>query len=345
MSTNHLNEAFEGSYFDEQAIWLKSGTYEAAVLPGVGANMVVFRDKSNGYAFLRAPAKEEMEGFKSRPILHGIPVLFPPNRFEDGAFYWKGKTYSFPINEKDRNNHLHGFLHNIPWNVEQFSADAYESFVTLSLTIDRDHKVYTYFPHSFTIKLRYTLSENGLFKHVFVQNHGSEQMPCLLAFHTALNAPFDSDSLASDYTFKMTIGERYEMTDRMLPTGEYQPLTSEEKQMQGKGLSPFFESMDNHYTAVPQDGRNRMELTDHRTQTTLVYDIGASFKHWMIWNNGATEGFFCPEPQTSMVNAPQWLNPSTDKSSLDKKLTADQMGIIALNKGEIWEETCRIYVK
>ena len=274
---------------------------------------------------------EEMDSFRARPIIHGIPVLFPPNRYEDGKFPWEGKTYQFPINEAKTNNHLHGFVHDIPWEIEHFNADSLETRVILSLKVTEGHSVYAYFPHSFTIKLRYTLSEAGLQQQITVRNDGKERMPCLLAFHTTVNAPFASNSTAANYKFKLTIGERWALDDRMLPTGAYQPLTADEERMKTGGLSPFFASMDNHYTVQPQNGRNRMELTDDRNKVTLVYDVGTAYKQWMIWNNNAQEGFFCPEPQINLVNAPY------------SSLPAEQIGLIGLESGELWEETARLY--
>ena len=76
-----------------------------------------------------------------------------------------------------------------------------------------------------------------------------------------------------------------------------------------------------------------MELTDTKLGVTLVYDVGTSYKQWMIWNNNATEGFFCPEPQISLVNAPK------------VDLPADEIGLFSLAPGEIWEESARLYVK
>jgi aldose 1-epimerase len=330
---NTEQKAYEGTYQGEPAVWLKAGPYEVAVLPGVGGNLIAFRDTEKGYKILREPAPEEMNEFKNRPIVHGIPVLFPPNRYEDGQFPWDGKVYNFPINEEKTNNHLHGFLHNIPWTVEEYNTSDSESWVTLSVSITEDHPVYQYFPHVFTFKLRYTLSSLGLQQHVVIKNDGQERMPCLLAFHTAINAPFDPGSKASDCTFKMTTGQRYELDDRMLPTGKFQTLTPQEEQMKAGGLSPYFEEMDNHYTAEPQNGRNLMELTDNRDGKVLIYDVGTSYKHWMIWNNFKTEGFFCPEPQINLVNAPK------------VDLPAEDIGLFALEPGEIWEETSRIYIK
>lgn len=331
----HDAKAYAGTYQGEKAVWLKSGCYEAAVLPEIGGNLIAFRDTEKKYRFLREPAMDEMDSFKAKPIVHGIPVLFPPNRYEDGTFHWNGATYQFPVNEPRTGNHLHGFVHNIPWQVERFSADDAESHVTLALKVNKGHPVYRYFPHAFTIKIRYTLSGLGLLQHVTVRNDGEDRMPCLLAFHTAINAPFAPDSTAADCRFKMTIGKRWELNERMLPTGQYQPLTPEEERMKEGGLSPYFEPMDNHYTAVPQNGRNRMELTDIKEGITLVYDAGTAYKQWMIWNNNATEGFFCPEPQVNLVNAP----------NLNFPLDPELIGLNSLEPGDLWEETSRIYIK
>ncbi|MFE5322980.1 aldose 1-epimerase [Paenibacillus sp. NPDC056579] len=325
------SKAYEGLYQGEKAVWLSYGRYEAAVLPEIGGNLIAFRDKEKGYRFLHEPAEEEMESFKEKPIIHGIPVLFPPNRYEDGKFPWNGTCYQLPVNEPSTGNHLHGFLHNIPWTVEQYAADEYASRITLVQQVREGHPVYRYLPHEFTIKLSYVLSDLGLQQHIVVRNDGTDAMPCLLAFHTSINAPFAPGSTAADYKFTMTTGKRWELNDRMLPTGQFQPLKPEEELMKSTGISPFFEPMDNHYTSEPQNGRNRMELTDTRLQVTLVYDVGTAFKHWMIWNNNATEGFFCPEPQINLVNAPS------------VSLPAEQIGLLSLAPGEIWEETGRLY--
>lgn len=325
--------AFEGQYEGEAAIWLKAGRYEAAVLPGIGGNLICFRDTENGYRFLHEPEAEGMEAFKARPGIHGIPVLFPPNRYEDGKFPWNGKTYQFPVNEVATGNHLHGFLHTAAWEVEEFGSGLTESFVTVSIKVDEHHPSYVFLPHKYTVKLRYSLGAGGLSQQLLVHNDGDDVMPCLLAFHTAVNAPFAPGSTAQDYRLKCTIGERWELNDRMLPTGAFQELQPEELQLQGEGVNPFYGAMDNHYTAVPQNGRNRMELTDSKAGVTLVYDVGTSYKQWMIWNNGAREGFFCPEPQINLVNAP------------NVDLPAEDIGLFSLQPGEYWEERARIYVK
>ncbi|GGH10807.1 aldose 1-epimerase [Paenibacillus segetis] len=326
-------QAYEGEFQGEKAIWLKAGCYEAALLPEIGGNLIAFRDVEIGLKFLHEPDLDEMQSFKERPMIHGIPVLFPPNRYEDGRFPWDGKVHQFPVNESATGNHLHGFLYNTPWEIDEYGQTNMESYVSVSVKVDEHHDAFQYFPYHCTIRLRYSLGENGLSQRVTILNEGEEKMPCLLAFHTSVNAPFAAGSSAQDYRLKLTIGERWELNERMLPTGRFQALTPEEALMSGEGVYPFFESMDNHYTASSQNGRNRMELTDLKRQITFVYDVGTTYKQWMIWNNEAREGFFCPEPQINLVNAPL------------VNLPADDIGLFSLDPGEIWEESSRWYVR
>ncbi|MPY16702.1 aldose 1-epimerase [Paenibacillus glucanolyticus] len=325
--------AYEGVYHDESAVYLRAGAYEAVMLPGIGGNLISFRDLEKGYRFLHEPAPEEMAAFRERPMIHGIPVLFPPNRYEQGNFRWNGKIHHLPVNEEATGHHLHGFLYNIPWELDDYGHSKQEAYVTVSVHVDERHPVYEAFPFPFHIQLRYSLSDQGLSQRVTITNTGTASMPCLLAFHTSINAPFVEGGDARDYRMKLTLGKRWELGESMLPTGAHQPLSASEEAMQGDGVYPFFERMDNHYTAAAQNGRNRMELTDEAAQLTLVYDVGTSYKQWMIWNNEATEGFLCPEPQINLVNAPNMDMP------------AEEVGCFSLEPDEIWEETSRLYVK
>lgn len=328
------HRAYEGIYQGKRAIWLEGGRYEAALLPEQGGNLIAFRDIESGYRFLREPDDEEgMRKFLARPFVFGIPVLFPPNRYEDGKFRWKDRTYQFPVNEEETGHHLHGFFYDIPWDVVEFGNTDTESFVAIANRVDETHPVYQYFPHKFVIKLRYSISEDGLSQHVTIRNEGDDEMPCLLAFHTAINAPFAPGSTARDCRVKVTVGERWELNERMLPTGNYLEPSEQDAQLRESGIYPFSEEMDNHYRAVPHNGRNRVELADLKENVTLIYDVGVSYKQWMIWNNFGIEGFLCPEPQTNLINAP------------NMDLPAEEIGLFSLNPGEIWEETGRLYMK
>jgi aldose 1-epimerase len=324
-------QAWEADYCGERAVWLRAGRYEAALLPDTGGNLIALRDTERGFRYLHEPGAEEWEAFKRFPVIHGIPVLFPPNRFEDGTFTLNGRTYAFPINEPSTGNHLHGFLYDIPWQVTGFGAADGASFVEIGLRVNEEHPVYTHFPHRFRFRIRYTLSERGLHQAAEVANEGGEAMPCMVAFHTAVNAPFDPHGSAGDYKLTLSIGKRWEMNERMLPTGRFQPLTPNEQLLASTGVYPFFEAMDNHYTAEAVEGVHLMTLTDVKRGVRLVYEADPAFKQWMIWNNNATPGFFCPEPQTVLVNAP------------NSGLPAEETGLVMLEPGAVWRAESRLY--
>jgi aldose 1-epimerase len=52
-----------------------------------------------------------------------------------------------------------------------------------------------------------------------------------------------------------------------------------------------------------------------------------------VYNGAANGRFFCPEPQTSMVNAP------------NVDLPPDQTGLIRLEPGQKWNAVSRMYVQ
>lgn len=326
--------AKEGQYQGEAAILLGFGDYSAIMLPRMGGNLISLRHEALGYKLLREPEADEWDSFVQRPSVHGIPVLVPPNRYEDGKFTFDGREYSFPINEPATNNHLHGFVFNVPWDVADFGSSEERSFVTVKLLFDERLAGFAHFPHRFTISMTYTLDGSGLTQQVDVVNQSDATMPLMLGFHTAVNAPFAPGSSPDDVKLRLTIGQRWELSERMLPTGRTMPLSADEQRwIEGDG-SPYCAALDNHYTAAPQPGRgNRMELTDETAGTRFVYDVGTQYKHWMVWNNKISRRYFCPEPQTNLVNAP------------NSTLPDEQTGLIALAPGASWSASSRMYVE
>ncbi|MFB5188814.1 aldose 1-epimerase [Alicyclobacillus fastidiosus] len=323
----------EITYHGEKAVCFEYGPFQAVVLPEIGANLISFRDVERGLSFLREPTVDEMPEFTSSPTKHGIPVLFPPNRFEDGVFSIGEYTYQLPINEPSRNNHLHGFLHSVAWDVTATGRGEHDAFAVFTLVVDEEHPVYKAFPHCFRFDLEYRLSNTGLRQTVSVQNQGTSPMPCMLGFHTAISVPFSERSTKSDYLFTATVGRRLELSERMLPTGNHLDLAPAERSMQTVGVNPFFEPMDNHYTARPEKGRNFATVTDRREHIRLVYDVGVKYRHWMIWNNEAGGSFFCPEPQINRVNAP------------NLSLASEETGLVILKQGETWSEVSTMFIE
>ena len=319
----------------EPAIRLCAGGYEAIMLPKIGANVISLKYLEEGLHILRTP--EDLASFKARPQSYGIPVLFPPNRIEDGTFIVGESTYHFPINS-NHNNHIHGFLHTRPWVVTRLDVlneDAVEAEVVF--TADKNTDFFPYFPHEFQFTLVYHLSSEGLMQKASITNQSKQPMPFGLGYHTALRVPFHPNSSPDDYRLLISIGTRWELNERMLPTGVQLPLSDEEMDFRGNGKRPFGPALDNHYTALPLIIRGTSfhgaKLEDQSKNLRLIYEVGENYKHWMIWNGSGNDGFICPEPQTWTVNAPNL--------SLPHEIT----GLKILAPGETWKETCRLYIR
>ena len=99
------------------AVRFEAGGYEAIMIPQVGANVVKLSHKTSGVEILRTPTQEEVETFKGRPQVFGLPLLFPPNRIEDGTYSFDGRRYQYPITIPDQHNYHHGIIKSQPFTV------------------------------------------------------------------------------------------------------------------------------------------------------------------------------------------------------------------------------------
>jgi aldose 1-epimerase len=322
--------AKQGTYESEPAILLKYGQYSSVMLPRIGGNLISFRDDDRGYRFLREPEGAEFASFVSRPLVHGIPVLFPPNRYDGGQFEFDGRAYRLPVNEVHTGNHIHGFAYQAEWEVTDYGSNDEGCYVTVKLQFDENNPDFVFFPHECTLTQTFTLTNEGLKQQFDAVNESSLPMPFMLGFHTTVNAPFAPGSRVEDLECGIAIAQRWELSDRMLPTGRTHPL-SEGEQLLKEGVgNPYCESLDNHYSAA-SGGRNAMTIYDRRENVRFVYDAGEAYKHWMVYNGVANGKFVCPEPQAGMVNAP------------NVGLPTEVTGLIRLEPGQRWSATSRMY--
>ena len=74
-------------------------------------------------------------------------------------------------------------------------------------------------------------------------------------------------------------------------------------------------------------------ITDLKTKAEIVYEISDDFLFWVVWNEGGDHGYFCPEPMTWMINAP------------NLPLPGDESGYRELAPGESKSVTERIYAR
>jgi aldose 1-epimerase len=283
------------NFIQEPAYEIENSRFKAIVAPGLGSNLLSLFDKEHNAELLRTP--QSREEYEQRPMLYGTPVLFPPNRIEDATFTFQGRTYHLEMNRAKENNHIHGFVHNKPWDV--VSTDDDNNKLVTSLRSEEYPEIMEQFPHAFALTLTFVLTEKGLNQSLTVSNHGKETMPVGLGYHTTFNFPIHSSRL------QMQIGKQWVLGSRMLPTGELADSTLQKELAFGTVLEG--KKLDDAYM-ITDDKRAILSMPE--LGISITYTVGDTFKHWVIFNGQGTEDFLAVEPYSWITNAPNLQLPA-----------------------------------
>ena len=298
-----------------QAIEFAKGDYTALLIPSVGANVVRLANTRLGVEILRTPAADEIETFKSRPQIFGLPLLFPPNRIADGRYTFEGRTYQYPITIEKEHNYHHGIIKGLPFVVSKIKEDAEEVKIECRYYSNLFHDaIYRDFPHAFKCKVIFKLSVKGLKQEVTFSNRSEERMPVGVGFHTPICIPFAGGE-AADYVMRAAVGEQVELSERNLPTGKKLPLTEQFAKLRNEGLQVTdCAPIEAGFTLreIEVDGRPyRGALVENkRTGVRVFYEVDDKTTYWTIWNNGGQVPYCCPEPQSWETNAPNAADPA-----------------------------------
>lgn len=196
-----------------RAVEFSKGDYAALLVPDMGANLVRLADTRRGIEILRAPAGDEVEEFRRRPHVFGLPILFPPNRIADGQYTFDGRTYRFPITDAKGGHYHHGILKSQPFAVSKAWETADEVLVECRYYSNAGNDaIFRDFPHEFKCKIVYRLTAGGLEQEVMFANRSKEPMPVGVGFHTPMRIPF-AGGAAGDYVMRAAIGEQVERAD------------------------------------------------------------------------------------------------------------------------------------
>lgn len=250
-------------------VQLTCGKWQAEILPHCGANLISL--KIGDYPILRTP--ESTEAYSQAPVLFGNPLLLPPNRTKDGCFFFQGTEYHLPINERNRNNHIHGLIHTAPFQLKT----ATNRRAVCSLTNQGE-----WFPFPFEMNVSFELDSNGLTQRIEIINIGPTSMPVLLGLHTTFCAP---------NIFVVPINRRWSTDVRYIPSGRLVDLTKQEITYK-TGCRPEGQVITGFYTAEGHTARIG----------PIHYEASPLFTQWVLFNQGGTNGLLCVEPQSGCVN-------------------------------------------
>lgn len=246
---------------------MQCGGWKAAVYPECGANLAYL--SCDGVEILRSP--KDFDALLSSPVLYGLPFLMPANRVKGATFTFEGTTYTLPMNEPARHNHLHGLINRAPFSV----VESDDCHIVMSL-----HNDGVYYPFPFDLTITDRLTEYGLHREISLSNCGKRTMPYTLAIHAAFKLPGN---------VSIPVNERYAVDEDFIPTGEMLPLTRRE-QAYAQGVT-LEERLGGFFTSAGNCA----------TVDDFVMTVSEQFDHWVLFHM-QDQGFLCVEPQCGAVD-------------------------------------------
>jgi len=320
-----------------QAVEFSKGDYTALLVPSVGANLVRLANTRLGAEILLTPAADEVETFLGRPQVFGLPVLFPPNRIEDGCYTFDGRTYQYPITIEKEHNYHHGILKSQPFAVSKAVETDGEVLIECRYYSNAaNDAIFRDFPHEFKCKIIYKLSAKGLKQEVTFTNRSNLRMPVGVGFHTPLCIPFAGGE-AADYVMRVAVGEQVELNERNLPTGRKLPLTEQFAKLREGGLqvtdcAPIEAGFTMREIDVDGKPYRGAVVENKQTGVRTFYEVNDMTTYWTIWNNGGQVPYCCPEPQSWITNAPNASDP-------------EAAGFRSIAPGETFSMKFKLYTK
>ncbi len=322
-------------YKEKDVISLAAGRYTATIAPFLGSNIIRMQDTENNVDFFRNDEALSVEELQKSPEVYGFPTLYLPNRLSNGNLRCSDYTYKFPMNDP-LGNHIHGFLHKREHDIVSAEVIDGAAVAKTSYTYDEKDPFFDTFPVKFKAEYTFTLSENGMDYAFTLTNMSDRQLPFGVCNHTAFKGPFVEGAEPLDTRIYVPIGDKWQLSTKCIPTLDFTELDHHDKQYLTGSMIPVKHDIDNDVYFAEEgeiDGKPfyGMVATDLGSGIQIRYEVCRDFKYWVIWNDHGDKGYFCPEPMTWIIDAP------------NLPLPKDETGYEELVPGESKTVTERIY--
>ncbi len=305
-----MNNARMINFNGTPCVELTADRYTCLIAYEIGCNVIRLRDTVNCVEVFRFNDQNPAQTIIDSPEVWGMPTLYFPNRLADGTLKTSDSVYHWPVNEKNRyNNHIHGFIHKRIHTVTEYSSDENSAWLKTRYDFDENDEFYQYFPVKFSVEYTFTLSSDGLKQDICYTNLSDKMLPVSIGSHTAISAPFVDGAKLSDIRLQVPAMMRCELNERCLPTENLLDLSEWDKEYVDGTKIPVLQNLDNDMYATDRlnvDGKpfNGVIATDKASGIKICYEVSDEYKFWIVWNDRGTNGYFCPEPMTAMINAP-----------------------------------------
>lgn len=322
-------------YKGKEVIVLTAGKYKAVIAPFLGSNVMRMQDTEAGIEVFRYDESLTPEQLQASAEVYGLPTLYLPNRLAGGVLKVSDATYHFPLNDP-LGNHIHGFLHKREHRIVSAGTDGSRAIAKTEFVYDDKDAFYATYPVDFKAEFTFTLSEEGLDYAFTMTNTSGKQLPYGVCNHTTINGPFTKDGKGLDMRLYIPVGDKWELSKSCIPTGEFLPATNHDKQYLTGSQVPVLHDIDNDVFFAEEGSFNGKPffgavVTDVASGKHICYEVCKDFKFWVVWNDRGDKGYFCPEPCTWIIDAP------------NQPLPADESGYMELAPNESKTVTEKIY--
>lgn len=293
-----------------EAVEMKAGGYYALVANTLGSNVVRFRDENRDMEIFRYSEDMTISEFLNAPEIWGLPTLYLPNRFDNGVLRTSDAVYHLPVNEERFKNHLHGFIQKRAHKIKEMTVENGKAVLVTSFTYDENDFFFNCFPVKFTVEIRFELSEEGLRHTVTLTNKSKVMMPVSIATHTTYCAPFVKGGKQEDIRLTVPAVSKLQFNKkRWLPNGRVLKLKDYDLEYVNGGKCPVLTDICNDmYIAgsaklMDKDFHGTI-ITDTASGKSICNETDEDYKFWIVWNHEGFMNYFCAEPMTAQVNAP-----------------------------------------
>lgn len=313
--------AVKTTYQGKDVIELSAGRYKAIIAPFLGSNVMRMQDIENEIEIFRYDETKTPEELQQSAEVYGFPTLYLPNRLSNGVLKVSDATYNFPINDP-LGNHIHGFLHKREHSIVSAEVVGDTAVAKTEFIYDEKDEFFSIYPVSFKAEFTFTLSEEGLSYEFTMTNTSDKMLPYGVCNHTTINGPFLKGAKGEDMRLYVPVGEKWELSKQNIPTGVFMPHTNHDRQYLTGSQIPVLHEIDNDVFFAETGTLNDkpfygITATDDASGKMIVYEVSEDFKYWIIWNDSGDKEYFCPEPSTWIIDAPNLPIPASESGYLE----------------------------
>jgi aldose 1-epimerase len=187
----------------------------AHIVPEIGGNLLRFR--SGGHDVLSSPATlAELKNDMNGQFKYGTPVLFPPNRVQNGVIDFNGRVYRLPLNEPP-DHHLHGEISFRSWEtIEMGASDELGAYAVNRFRFSDHPDIMDYFPHPIVFTITYRLLDGRIHLEGTIVNEGPDEAPFAFGLHPYFRLPYDREG---EMVLRVPAGAEWPVTNEAFVTG------------------------------------------------------------------------------------------------------------------------------